>query len=106
MDAQDKAKVLIVDDEGPIRQVLSATLRDEGYRVELAENGEAGLIKMREFQPEVVLLDIWMPGRLDGIAVLTEARKEFPQIDIVMMSGHGTIETAVRATRLGAWDFI
>lgn len=106
MESQDKAKVLIVDDEGPIRQVLAATLQDEGYDVRMAENGELGLSLMREFQPEVVLLDIWMPGRLDGIAVLTEARREFPQIDIVMMSGHGTIETAVRATRLGAWDFI
>lgn len=106
MDAQEKAKVLIIDDEGPIRQVLSATLQDEGYEVRMAENGELGLAMMREFQPEVVLLDIWMPGRLDGLAVLSEARKELPQIDIVMMSGHGTIETAVRATRLGAWDFI
>lgn len=106
MEQQEKAKVLIVDDEAPIRQVLAATLQDEGYDVRVADNGEAGLAMMKEFQPEVVLLDIWMPGRLDGIAVLTDARKEFPHIDIVMMSGHGTIETAVRATRLGAWDFI
>jgi two-component system nitrogen regulation response regulator NtrX len=106
MDKVEQAKVLIVDDEGPIRQVLSATLQDEGYEVQAADNGEAGLRVMREFQPSVVLLDIWMPGRLDGIAVLSEARREFPHIDIVMMSGHGTIETAVRATRLGAWDFI
>ncbi|MEY4616272.1 MAG: hypothetical protein RJB66_1232 [Pseudomonadota bacterium] len=106
MEIQEKAKVLIIDDEGPIRQVLSATLQDEGYQVQMAENGELGLAMMRDFQPEVVLLDIWMPGRLDGLAVLSEARRDFPQIDIVMMSGHGTIETAVRATRLGAWDFI
>jgi two-component system nitrogen regulation response regulator NtrX len=106
METQENAKVLIIDDEGPIRQVLSATLQDEGYLVRTADNGEAGLQVMREFQPEVVLLDIWMPGRLDGIAVLREARKDLPQVDIVMMSGHGTIETAVRATRLGAWDFI
>ncbi len=106
MVTMDKAKVLIIDDEGPIRQVLAATLQDEGYVVQTAENGELGLARMREFQPEIVLLDIWMPGKLDGIAVLSEARRELPQIDIVMMSGHGTIETAVRATRLGAWDFI
>lgn len=106
MEEKDRARVLIVDDEGPIRQVLAATLKDEGYNVKDAENGELGLQLMREFQPEVVLLDIWMPGRLDGMAVLLEARKEFANIDIVMMSGHGTIETAVRATRLGAWDFI
>jgi len=106
MEDMNRARVLIVDDEGPIRQVLAATLKDEGYDVKDAENGELGLQLMREFQPEVVLLDIWMPGRMDGMAVLLEARKEFTNIDIVMMSGHGTIETAVRATRLGAWDFI
>lgn len=106
MEATEKPKVLIVDDEGPIRQVLAATLMDEFYDVKVADSGDAGLQMMREFQPEITLLDIWMPGRLDGMAVLTEARKEFPNIDIVMMSGHGTIETAVRATRLGAWDFI
>lgn len=106
MDERGKIKVLIIDDEGPIRQVLAATLKDEGYGVIDAENGEQGLKLMREFQPDAVLLDIWMPGKLDGMAVLLEARKEFPSLDIVMMSGHGTIETAVRATRLGAWDFI
>lgn len=106
MEILDQTKILIVDDEGPIRQVLAATLRDEGYNVRLAENGEMGLEVMREFHPEIVLLDIWMPGRLDGLAVLSEARKELPHVDIIMMSGHGTIETAVRATRLGAWDFI
>lgn len=106
MDEQSKPKVLIVDDEGPIRQVLSAALKDEGYDVRDAENGEMGLQLIREFQPEVVLLDIWMPGKLDGMAVLLEARKGLANADIVMMSGHGTIETAVRATRLGAWDFI
>lgn len=106
MDERGKIKVLIIDDEGPIRQVLAATLKDEGYGVIDAENGEQGLKLMREYQPDAVLLDIWMPGKLDGMAVLLEARKEFPSLDIVMMSGHGTIETAVRATRLGAWDFI
>lgn len=106
METHEKAKVLIIDDEGPIRQVLSATLQDEGYIVRAAENGEMGLQMMKEFLPEITLLDIWMPGRLDGMAVLSEARRESPNVDIVMMSGHGTIETAVRATRLGAWDFI
>lgn len=106
MKSNEKVKVLIIDDEGPIRQVLSATLQDEGYQVATAESGEMGLEKIKEFQPEVVLLDIWMPGSLDGLDVLREARRHHPQIDIVMMSGHGTIETAVRATRMGAWDFI
>lgn len=100
------AKILIVDDESPIREVLSASLKDEGHTVFTASDGEAGIKAMREHQPDLVFLDIWMPGSLDGIEVLTTARKQFPQIEFVMISGHGTIETAVKATKLGAWDFI
>ena len=100
------AKILIVDDESPIREVLSASLKDEGHFVQTAPDGEAGIKAMREYQPEIVFLDIWMPGSLDGIEVLTTARKQFPNIEFVMISGHGTIETAVKATKLGAWDFI
>ena len=100
------AKILIIDDEPPIREVLSASLRDEGHQVMTASDGESGLKAMKDFQPQVVFLDIWMPGSLDGLEVLTTARKLYPQIDFVMISGHGTIETAVRATKLGAWDFI
>lgn len=98
-------KILIIDDEAPIRDVLSASLKDEGYAVKTAEDGEKGLVALREFQPDIALLDIWMPG-VDGIEVLTRAREQFPQVDFVMISGHGTIETAVKATKLGAWDFI
>lgn len=104
--SERKAKVLIVDDELPIREVLSASLRDEGHEVMTASDGDQGLKLMKEFQPEIVFLDIWMPGSLDGIEVLTEARKKFPQTEFIMISGHGTIETAVKATKLGAWDFI
>jgi len=100
------AKILIVDDESPIREVLSASLKDEGHFVSTAPDGEKGIKAMREFQPEIVFLDIWMPGSLDGIEVLTSARKQFPNVEFVMISGHGTIETAVKATKLGAWDFI
>ncbi len=100
------AKILIVDDELPIREVLSATLKDENHTVFTASDGESGIKAMREHQPDIVFLDIWMPGSLDGIEVLTSARKQFPQIEFVMISGHGTIETAVKATKLGAWDFI
>jgi two-component system nitrogen regulation response regulator NtrX len=100
------AKILIVDDESPIREVLSASLKDEGHIVFTASDGESGIKAMREHQPEIVFLDIWMPGSLDGIEVLTTARKQFPQLEFVMISGHGTIETAVKATKLGAWDFI
>jgi two-component system nitrogen regulation response regulator NtrX len=100
------AKILIIDDELPIREVLSASLKDEGHFVQTAPDGEKGIKALREFQPEIVFLDIWMPGSLDGIEVLTSARKMFPQVEFVMISGHGTIETAVKATKLGAWDFI
>jgi len=99
-------KILIIDDEAPIRDVLSASLRDEGYQVSLAHDGESGLQAIRDIQPDIVFQDIWMPGKYDGIEVLTLARKEFPNVEFVMISGHGTIETAVKATKLGAWDFI
>ncbi|BEV69399.1 sigma-54 dependent transcriptional regulator [Bdellovibrio bacteriovorus] len=99
-------KILIIDDEAPIRDVLSASLRDEGYQVSLAHDGESGIQAIRDVQPDIVFLDIWMPGKYDGIEVLNLARKEFPHVEFVMISGHGTIETAVKATKLGAWDFI
>lgn len=102
----EKHKILIIDDEAPIRQALSASLMDENYEVFSAKDGESGLEAIKNFQPEIILLDIWMPGTLDGMMVLAEGRKSFPQADFVMMSGHGTIETAVKATKLGAWDFI
>ncbi|MEN0058978.1 MAG: sigma-54 dependent transcriptional regulator [Bdellovibrio sp.] len=101
-----RTKILIIDDEAPIRDVLSASLKDEGYEVSWAHDGESGLQAIREVQPDMVFLDIWMPGKFDGIEVLTLAKKEFPQLEFVMISGHGTIETAVKATKLGAWDFI
>lgn len=99
-------KILIIDDEAPIRDVLSASLRDENFNVSLAHDGETGLQAIKEIQPDIVFLDIWMPGKYDGIEVLTTARREFPMVEFIMISGHGTIETAVKATKLGAWDFI
>ncbi len=99
-------KILIIDDEAPIRDVLSASLMDEGYEVQAAEDGEKGLLALRQFQPDIVFLDIWMPGNFDGIQVLQKAREMFPATEFIMISGHGTIETAVKATKLGAWDFV
>lgn len=99
-------KILIIDDEAPIRDVLSASLKDENFNVETARDGESGLQAIKTYQPDIVFLDIWMPGKYDGIEVLTTARREFPLVEFVMISGHGTIETAVKATKLGAWDFI
>jgi two-component system, NtrC family, nitrogen regulation response regulator NtrX len=101
------SRILIVDDESSIRRSLSGLLADEGYDVATAADGDAALATLRSDAAEIdlVLLDIAMPGR-DGMAVLEEARPRWPELPIVMMSGHGTIETAVRATRLGAFDFI
>jgi two-component system nitrogen regulation response regulator NtrX len=98
--------VLIIDDEAPIRDVLAASLKDEGYKVETAPDGVSGLAAIEAHQPQVVLLDIWMPGKLDGIDVLSQARRQYPNVEFIIMSGHGTIETAVKATKLGAWDFV
>jgi DNA-binding NtrC family response regulator len=100
-------RVLIVDDEPDIRSTVKEILEDEGYVAILAANAdEARLARERE-HPDAILLDIWMPGT-DGIALLREwaAAGVLAACPVVMMSGHGTVETAVEATRLGAWDFI
>lgn len=102
----NQIRILIIDDENPIREILSASIRDEGYQVHTAPDGEQGLKAMADFSPDICFLDIWMPGAMDGLEVLRVARQKFPEIHFVMMSGHGTIETAVKATKLGAWDFI
>jgi two-component system nitrogen regulation response regulator NtrX len=98
-------RVLIVDDEAAIRRSLAGILADEGYEAALAEDGERALAAVRERTPDLVLLDIAMPGR-DGIEILEDLRRAYPALPVVMMSGHGTVETAVRATQLGAFDFI
>jgi DNA-binding NtrC family response regulator len=103
--AQQK-EILIVDDEVGIRELLSEILQDEGYRVSLAEiAGEARTYRART-QPSLVLLDIWMPDT-DGVTLLREwAANGQLTMPVVMMSGHGTIETAVEATKIGAFDFL
>lgn len=99
------AKILVVDDELSIRQSLSAILEDENFDVFVASDGPQALVVMGQELPDVVLLDIWMPGQ-DGLDVLSEAKKRFPGLQFIVMSGHGNIETAVKATKLGAFDFI
>ena len=101
-----RAKILIVDDQAAIRESLGASLADDGYFVRAARSAEEALKSVEEFRPNVVLLDIWMNGPHDGLDVLREARAKHPSIEFIMMSGHGTIETAVKATKLGAWDFV
>ena len=98
--------ILVVDDEPDIRQVVSEILEDEGYEVKTAENAEEAKELRRKRRPDLILLDIWMPGQ-DGISLLKDWQEnESLNCPVVMMSGHGTIETAVEATRLGAYDFI
>lgn len=99
------ASILVVDDEASIRRTLREILEYEGFEVEDAEDGEIALEKLRQGRYDVVLLDIKMPKR-DGIEVLTILGEEIPEIPVVMISGHANIETAVEATKLGAFDFI
>ena len=99
-------KLLIVDDESGIRQSLEGVLADEGYDTASVESGEECLRLLRQQSGfDVVLLDIWLPG-MDGLEVLTRIREIENSPEIIMISGHGTIETAVRATKLGAYDFL
>ena len=98
-------KVLIIDDEENILTTLRGVLEDEGFTVESAKNGSLGLQKIKRFNPDAVLLDIWMPGD-DGITVLEKIKKSTPDLGVIMMSGHGTVETAVKAIKLGAFDFL
>lgn len=102
---KNKLKILIIDDEAPIREVLSESLKDDGYQVLAAPDGPSGLVVLKEFQPDICFLDIWMP-KMDGLEVLKQAVPLFPETSFVMISGHGTIETAVKSTKIGAWDFI
>jgi two-component system nitrogen regulation response regulator NtrX len=97
--------ILVVDDEKDIRISLTGILEDEGYQVLTADNGIEALECARLELPDLVLLDIWMPG-MDGLETLEKLKTLFPQVTVIMISGHGTIETAVRATKLGAFDFI
>lgn len=100
-----KKKILVVDDEESILQSVTDILEDEGFDVQTSPDGETSLKIMGEDLPDLVLLDIWMPG-MDGLEVLKRIKADWPFIPAVIMSGHGTIETAVKATRLGAYDFI
>lgn len=97
--------VLIIDDEDSIRTSLSGALKDEGYRVSTAASGREGIEALRGEKPDVILLDIWMTG-MDGLETLKQIKTEWPDLVVIMMSGHGNIETAVKATKLGAFDFI
>ncbi|MBI4689155.1 MAG: sigma-54-dependent Fis family transcriptional regulator [Nitrospirae bacterium] len=100
-----KPTVLIVDDEEGIRESLAGILEDEGYDVLNAKSGEESLSMLKENSPDLILLDIWLTG-MDGIQTLQEIKSLRPDIPVIMISGHGNIEIAVKAVKLGAYDFL
>src|ERR1700724_3691186 len=99
------ASILIVDDESGIRESLGALLRDEGYEVEVTSTGEACLEQIERRSFDLVLLDVWLP-KTDGAAPLEASQARVSAPIVIMISGHGNIETGVRATKLGAFDFV
>jgi len=100
-----KSLILIVDDEEGIRESLSGILEDEGYEVLTATSGEDAVKMLRETLPDLVFLDIWLTG-MDGIQTLGEIKAIKPDLTVIMISGHGSIELAVKATQIGAYDFL
>ncbi len=97
--------IMVVDDEKEIREALSGVLKDEGFDVVAAGSAEEAFKKLEAKVPELMLLDIWLPG-MDGIDALKEIKRVFPSLPVIMISGHANIETAVKTTKLGAYDFI
>ena len=102
-----KEKILIVDDEEQLREMLQHFFSREGYQVITASNGEDGLKKVREEKPDLVLLDIKMPGSLDGMGVLWTVKKKIDSdIGVIMMTAYGELETAIMAMEFGAYDYL
>jgi len=102
-----KHNILIVDDEVDIRSLLAGLLQDEGFETREAANSDAALVEVEKRRPSLVLLDIWLQGSaLDGLGILKEIKRDYPSLPVLMMSGHGTVETAVQAIQDGAYDFI
>jgi len=100
-----KDKILVIDDEAGIRSSLKGILEDEGFEVKTAEKGDDGLNMIKRHNFDLILLDIWLP-RMNGIELLKKIKKYEENVQVIMISGHGTIETAVKATKLGAYDFL
>src|SRR5947207_11237760 len=99
--------ILIVDDEADIRELVAGTLQDEGHGARTARNSDEALAAVTARRPSLLFLDIWLQGsKLDGLQLLGIIKQEHPDLPIVMISGHGNIETAVSAIKLGAYDFI
>src|ERR1700742_2504964 len=100
-------EILVVDDEIDIRQLMAGILSDEGYETRMASDSDAVFAAIAQRRPHLVVLDVWLQGsKLDGIQVLDVLQREHPDLPVVIISGHGTIETAVAAIKKGAYDFI
>src|SRR4030067_3246411 len=97
--------VLVVDDEEGIREILSGIFEDEGCSIVTANSGEEALDLLKKQNPDLIPLDIWLPG-IDAIQTLEEIKALRPDLPVIMISGHGNIELAVKATRMGAYDFL
>ena len=100
-----REEIVVVDDEKNIRSSLEGILKDEGYRVRGIATGEDLLKSLSQSLPDLVVLDVWLPG-MDGLQALEEVKRLHPDLPVIMISGHSTVESAVRATKLGAYDFI
>jgi len=101
------SEILIVDDEEDIRDLIAGILHDEGYTTRVAGDSESALTALRTRRPQLLVLDIWLQGsKLDGIELLDVVKREHPDLPVVMISGHGTIETAVASIKKGAYDFV
>ena len=99
--------ILVVDDEADIREIVSGILDDEGHETRTAADSDSALAAISDRVPRLIFLDIWLQGsRLDGLALLDEIKARYPDLPVVMISGHGNIETAVSAIQRGAYDFI
>lgn len=99
--------ILVVDDEADIREIVSGILDDEGHETRMAADSDSALAAINDRVPRLVFLDIWLQGsRLDGLALLDEIKARYPDLPVVMISGHGNVETAVSAIKRGAYDFI
>lgn len=101
------ADILVVDDEADIRELVAGILEDEGHQTRLARDSDEALRAIEERRPQLVILDIWLQGsRLDGLEVLSVIKRTYPELPVVIISGHGNIETAVTAIKRGAYDYI
>ena len=99
--------ILIIDDEADIRELVAGILQDEGYETRTARDSDSALNAIGARRPNLLFLDIWLQGsRLDGLQLLDNVKEQHPELPVVMISGHGNIETAVSAIKRGAYDFI